>query len=282
MLIVIKGADFSANKIGSIVVPRSFLDPTTEAILANYTKNISTEIKYSFDDLIIALKANGIWSKIVFAYFPFLANSIPEALFEAKGGISLSGVVNAGSVVTTGYQLENYGLKTRSWVSGDGYNIVPPQYGYGINTNSFFIASLIKKYNTTSTYVGGITGHAFVSLNEKFVMLGTLSQGIRKTSTISISEYNVLIGNVKNPGNAENYIDIMLNGTSAYTYSALGTPYSNPNLEVKQPGIATAGYSNSFQNQWPVAVQLFGNELTNSEVTTLNALLTNFNSKLIA
>ena len=102
MLIVLKGADFSANKIGTVVVPRENFDVTTSNILSKYTKSVSIDIQYALDDLIIGLKANGIWSKIVFAYFPVLANSVAEALYEAKGGIALSEVVNAGSIVTTG------------------------------------------------------------------------------------------------------------------------------------------------------------------------------------
>ncbi len=285
MLIVLKGADFSANKIGTVVVPRDSLDSTTQSILDNYTKVLSTSVKYSFDDLIIALKANGIWSKIVFAYFPFLANSVEEALYEAKGGIALSGVVNAGSIVTTGYQLENYGLKTRGWVSGDGYDIVMPQYTYGVNTNSFFIASLFRKDSTTSLYVGSLGNKAYIKTDETAFMMGSDLSSIRKISTganPNVGSYNVLIGNARNPGNAENYIDILSNGVSTYNYQTLGTAYSNPNSVEKQPFIATTGYSQWHYNTWPVAVQLFGNELTSNEMVTLNTLLQDFNAKLIS
>ena len=284
MLIVLKGADFSANKIGAVVIPRENLDVTTSEILSNYTKSLSIDVQYAVDDLIIALKANGLWSKIVYAYFPCLANTISESLFEAKGAIALSGAVNADSIVTTGYQLENYGLKTRGWVSGDGYSIVMPQYTYGMNTNSFFIASLYRKDNTTSLYAGSLGTAAYINMNEKSIMMGSVVSGIKKISTGAtpgIGTYNVLIGNARNPGNAESYIDILLNGVSTYTFNTFGTGYSNPNLNVKQPYIATSGYSQYHYNQWPVAVQLFGNELTSNETVTLNTLLQNFNAKII-
>lgn len=283
MLIVLKGADFSANKIGTVVLPRENVDVTTSEILSNYTKSLSINVQYALDDLVIGLKSNGIWAKIVYAYFPCLANSVTEALYEAKGGIALSEAVNSASIITTGYQVDNYGLKTRGWVSGDGYSIVMPQYTYGINTNSFFIASLFKKENTPSIYAGALIERAYVSINEGSFMIGSNSSGIKKRSTITadIGSYNVLIGNTRNPGNSVSYIDTLFNGISTYTYQTLGTTYSNPNIIVKQPYIATSGYSQYNQNQWPVSVQLFGNELTANEMVILNTLLQNFNAKIV-
>ena len=170
-------------------------------------------------------------------------------------------------------------------MSGDGYSIVMPQYTYGVNTNSFFIASLFRKDNTTSLYVGALGNSAYINTSENSFMMGSISSGIKKTSTgatPNVGSYNVLIGNARNPGNAESFIDILLNGVSTYTYKALGTAYSNPNSIVKQPCIATSGYSQYYCNTWPVAVQLFGNELTYNEMVTLNTLLQDFNAKLIS
>lgn len=284
MLIVLKGADFSANKIGTVIIPRENLDVTTSEILSNYTKSLSTDVQYALDDLIIGLKANGIWSKIVFAYFPCLANSVTEALYEAKNGVSLSEVVNAGSIVTTGYQLENYGLKTRGWVSGDGYGIVMPKYTYGVNSNSFFMTSLFRKDATTSLYIGALSGKALIAAYDKSFMMGDISSGIEKKSTVqtpAVGSYNVLIGNARNPGNSESYIDILFNGISTYTYRTLGTTYSNPNSVITIPCIAANAYEKYHYNQWPVAVQLFGNELTTGEMVELNSLLQNFNAKIV-
>lgn len=280
MLIVLKGADFSANKIGVISIPRTSLNVTTTAILAAYTKVMTVDKQNAFDDFIIGLKNSGIWNKIAFAYFPFLANSVTEALYEAKIGTPKSATLNAASLQTA-YILDSYGLKTSAWVSADGLSQTPLQYTYGVNTNSFFIA-LLSKGNSTSLFGASLDVASYMGLNGS-ILLGTVASGIRKTTQVTISpSYNTVIGNSRTPANLNSSIDLMVNGVLTTTEENLGTTYVNPVLNIKKIGIATGGnYGQYFYNTRPVSVQLIGSELTISEITTLNTALQTLNNKII-
>lgn len=284
MIIVIKGADFSVNKIGNVVIPRDNLDTTTQSILNNYTKSVNQGVIYAFDDLVKSLKTNGIWNKIVFAYFPFLANTVSEALFEAKNNTPLSGTINSASVITTGYELDQYGLKTKKWVSGDGLNISSLAYTYGINSNSAFISVLVKKGVTNDTlYFASTPNNAHlgnVGLKPRLLLTNS-GNSIEKTGVNSFANYNIITGNVRMPGNSEQTLDICHNGNTSYTFSNTGS-YANQNSLIKECRVATAGYGQYFYNTWPVAIQLIGHELTQNEVLIMNNILTSFNEILIA
>lgn len=80
MIIVNKYANYSANSIGHVDVP--FEDETATAIMAKYTKTISSANRTAFAHLIADLKAAGLGSNIYSMLIPFLSANVTEAFTD--------------------------------------------------------------------------------------------------------------------------------------------------------------------------------------------------------
>lgn len=78
MIIVLKGADFSANNIGKIDIPRE-LTAGQKAMLASYSKELTYEQKMAFGTFMDALDDGGITPKIKVLCMPILAGDKSEA-----------------------------------------------------------------------------------------------------------------------------------------------------------------------------------------------------------
>ena len=78
MIIVLKGADFSANNIGKIEIPRDLTEKQKQ-MLANYSKNLSYEQKMAFGTFMNTIDDNGITPKIKVLCMPILAGDKSEA-----------------------------------------------------------------------------------------------------------------------------------------------------------------------------------------------------------
>lgn len=86
MLIVLNGADFSANNIGKYELPKELSQFTLDAIEAS-GKVMSDEQKYaleSFFQNVGAIDNNGIWSKLDKVYIPFICDDLSKALVNYK------------------------------------------------------------------------------------------------------------------------------------------------------------------------------------------------------
>lgn len=59
------------------------LDPDAVTLMAKYTKELTDAQKWAVSDLVSALKEAGVYSRLTAAYFPALASSVSEALFDA-------------------------------------------------------------------------------------------------------------------------------------------------------------------------------------------------------
>lgn len=279
MLIILKGADFSANKIGTVVMPRDSVDVTTASILANYTKTLTTEQIYAFDDFIIGVKAAGLWDKTKRAYFPFLAANVDQALFDAKDLIDIAHVTNAGTLTKSAYILENYGLKTAVWASGDGLHISGLTYATGQMSNSLAIATLFKSTATPSKTIGNISEKAYIltSTGKGVIWMGNNTNGIKKLGTTITDGYHRFIATARTPADAVTDLSVMTDGDLTSTTTIAGT-YVNPDTECLNYVPASGTYDQYNYNPWPVAMQLFCTELTNEEMATLDGLMAKFNT----
>lgn len=94
MILILKGADFSANNIGQIEISRKFQEETI-AILSKYTKILTQEQNYAIDTFVVSLKSLGIYSKLYSIVLPILANDKTEALKNAlSGNVAFGGNLN--------------------------------------------------------------------------------------------------------------------------------------------------------------------------------------------
>lgn len=108
MIIVLKGADFSANSIGTVTIGGgdSGLSADTVSLLSNYTKSLTDTQKLAVQDFISGLKSTGIWSYIGNLYLPVLANDLTEVMFNVKTQVN-----DFASPDSTHYALQDGGLK---------------------------------------------------------------------------------------------------------------------------------------------------------------------------
>lgn len=113
MIIVLPGADFSENNIGTIQLIRE-LSPEVAEILSHYSRALTDSQKFAFQDFYDALISEGIWSKIENLFIPALASTVAEAFYPVKG----NGVINE---YEKPYELKNHGLWCRN-MSGQTYD----------------------------------------------------------------------------------------------------------------------------------------------------------------
>ena len=95
MIIVLPGADFSENNIGTIQLIRE-LAPEVAEILSHYSRALTDSQKFAFQDFYDALIREGIWSKIENLFIPALASTVTEAFYPVKG----NGVINEYENIT--------------------------------------------------------------------------------------------------------------------------------------------------------------------------------------
>lgn len=84
MIITLKGADFSANNIGKVAVPRKFNEHTLKAISA-CGKQLTDEQKFALDDVFIAMGVDGsneVLHKTRRLYLPMIAGDLSKALIN--------------------------------------------------------------------------------------------------------------------------------------------------------------------------------------------------------
>lgn len=120
MIIVLKNADFSANNIGKITIPR---DPSQEALamLANYTRSLTDEQVLAFDDFQQGLKDAGIWAKITHLYMPILAGQLSEICVNLVDE-NFASDLTLGTDAATYLTLNSKGVKNtntaNNWAAG--------------------------------------------------------------------------------------------------------------------------------------------------------------------
>lgn len=91
MVIVLKGADFSANNIGKIDIPVEISSFTKAAILASGRSSMAIEQQVALDkffDSLGAIDGSGVWGKIRKMYIPFLTDSLAHTFVNYKTNIA--------------------------------------------------------------------------------------------------------------------------------------------------------------------------------------------------
>lgn len=134
MIVVLKGADFSANNIGKIEVSRE-LDVKTKQLLSRYSKVLDTSKQYAVDDFVTGLYDNGLADKITCLLLPCLSSSIDEAMINAMNGDSM------GQLNSNYWLLRNNGLVQTSMTYGteDAITRIAAYANVPINNNHYAV-----------------------------------------------------------------------------------------------------------------------------------------------
>lgn len=100
MIVSIKGADFSADNLGKVTIPRNLRAFTTAAILASGKTDLTESQKYALDDFFRAIGAgevgDTIASRLKYLFIPIIAGDLSKALINYKdAGFNVEGTPNS-------------------------------------------------------------------------------------------------------------------------------------------------------------------------------------------
>lgn len=266
MILKLKGADFSENNIGIVDLKTSELLNQSTTILNYYTKTATVTMKQAFNTFMGTLIDSGIWDKVQHAYFPFLANDVEEALLCAKTGILINNLPTVPA--TSAYRLEDKGLCTTEWGELDGYDADALTYAdVVLNLTSLSILTLAYYSSAGSTKYHGAVGN-FYQNNYKNLFVGSSTSNISMSSDSSLTagEYYRHLSSVRSPGTALGDYQNMVNGNVSRTSESISDNFT-PAGTTKSLSVAMASYSQYFyNNKQKVAMQLFGEGLTDAEL----------------
>lgn len=159
MILVVKGADFSANKIDTIDIPIE-LSEWTKAVIAKYPSFTFTDaIKRKLELFFRALSTNGILDKIQYLSFPVFGNSISEAVANVLSDSYTPTVPSGASSVYT--QTMGYGIKRSAAVTAVTSLISLPSESESIMS--------LKDYHAMAFPVDAVqTGDTYASTHSVF------------------------------------------------------------------------------------------------------------------
>ena len=88
MLIVIKDADFSANNVGKVSVPKKLDNFTLKALEASHNTGLAEDKKQALNTFFSEMGAFGsesnLWSKFDMVYLPFLVSGMEYSLMKKR------------------------------------------------------------------------------------------------------------------------------------------------------------------------------------------------------
>lgn len=108
MIIVLKGADFSADNIGKIDVSNT-LSARTKEIASKFSKSLSDYTLFALQELIDWLDSEGILENMDGLYLPCLAGTIEESFINVAKSPFSKDVIPNSSV----FELRNNGVRTK-------------------------------------------------------------------------------------------------------------------------------------------------------------------------
>lgn len=161
MIIKLTGANFSQNNIGKIEFAPT-LNTETLNILSNYSRELSEEQQFAFQDYLLGLKNNNLWSSIKNLYLPLLAGKVGESFFNVKTNI-IDCTPNSSDYTIT----SNNGLKCTTEIGNSPSSIVTfPYTGSQNNLHCLF-------YNTSILAENQDIIDGFADNNAKWITLTT-------------------------------------------------------------------------------------------------------------
>lgn len=119
MIIVLKDADFSANKIGTVEIPVEIDEYTQAAITASGNASMTVSQQQALMRFFTAIGANsnsGVSTKLTRIYLPIICNNVAaKALVNYK-----TNVVDADASANVNYTMESKGLRVATLAKNTG------------------------------------------------------------------------------------------------------------------------------------------------------------------
>lgn len=155
MIIVLKGADFSANNIGQIDIPVDWQDETL-AILAKQTRYTTSDAQaIALNKFIYTLKEAGIYSKIGLFVPVFMGNSLNECAYDAISDTYFTWT-NPGSFDADAQTITGGGALATCYVRIPSFNVggnfhchsitgEDSFWGFDANSNNLIAGDLMRR-----------------------------------------------------------------------------------------------------------------------------------------
>lgn len=278
MIIVLSTADFSANNIGQISVPRELTAFTKNAIKVSGNTSMTEEQKLALDDFFINIGASdnsGIFSKLEVLILPMICTDVTKAFtnFKDNSVIPLS---------STSFKLQNHGLKSID------SSVIP---GFPISRglkNSCMMIYNTELYDNSETRdfagvgIGEFSGNNFAGfrttviagkkeLIDRTYIFGNVYISCSPSTATCNTFKGMIAKSFRDSKVSANYAGILIEKTlSEEEISA----YSNTLEKIFKPFVALpAGISNQYTPAGGAAS--FGAELTNEEMQLYSDSLDN-------
>lgn len=285
MIIVLKDADFSANKIGTVEIPVEIDDYTQAAITASGNASMTVSQQQALMRFFTAIGANsnsGVSTKLTRIYLPIICNNVAaKALVNYK-----TNVVDADASANVNYTMESKGLRVATLAENTGNGAAISLGKVQLNMQDISCLYL----NTASYAVGG--GRVFSFANG----VANDSQFGRFNAQIASGKYNIDVNannsyKVATSGTLIDDGSIALRGFSVNSSSgkflvkdsstindvtvASWNDYANAGAVANNSDLwllteQGSGMIVSNRNYVPFGVIIFGSSLTSEEIATIN------------
>lgn len=157
MILVLEGADFSADNIGKVQVTTELHPFTKSAIQASGNTTLTNEQKSALDALFLAMGVDGsnnVMSKMRYMYLPILCNDVTKALVNyASADFNVDMVLDQNQ-----WELRNHGLvgKNNSSTNAITLTLASEKALFGDNFTEMFLRT--EPYATDAKNLSNITG----------------------------------------------------------------------------------------------------------------------------
>lgn len=156
MILVLQGADFSANNLGQVEVKRVINPFTLAAIDASGNQSMTNEQKSALDTFFETIgafgSANSIWSKLDKVYIPFLCSSLSKACVNYK-----TNVIDR-SLSETRYALRNRGV-TGATESPAGYTEPKLNEDIAIDPKDLSVLAILMEQDVSLTGINPLVAY---------------------------------------------------------------------------------------------------------------------------
>lgn len=190
MILVLKGADFSADNLGKVQVTTELHPFTKSAIQASGNTTLTSEQKSALDALFLAMGVDGsndVMSKMRYMYLPILCNDVTKALVNyASADFNVDKVLDQNQ-----WELRNHGLvgKNNSSTNAITLTLASEKALFGDNFTEMFLRTepYATDANNLSNFVGVIRSGSFVGAKDIVNQYGIYSVATYGYSEIDTS-----------------------------------------------------------------------------------------------
>lgn len=269
MILVLKGADFSADNLGQVEVTINLHEYTEAAIVASGNNSMTKVQKSALNSLFLAMGVDGsndVMSKIHRLYLPIIAGDLSKALVNYKDN---SFTVDA-TPTSTYWELRNHGLVGKQ--QGQDVDITESSPLLANNYCSF----LLRTEKMVSGVNDGTYGLILRGKTNTGLFLGLRNESVSSNSGIGFGSYGCNWGVFLNKENDEIKCSFVNYSQTKYTKCVFGNVSSTTSLPAvtsdmsneTQQSLYVFGMSNE-NTAKPYGVGIIGEALTEEQAITI-------------